>query len=191
MRRAALLPLLLAAPALGACDRSADTFQPRIVITSPDGGGVSQSRNFVVKGYVIDDQGVSELTVSGRALPLTAGSRKIAYFQFQTQVTGNRGEYTLRARDAAGNESTLRLPVSVDGTNPVLKVTRFERERNVVRVTGVATDENRVAQVIVDGNRLNVTPGRRVDFYAETTGVYADIEVRDAAGNVTKLRARQ
>lgn len=190
MCRAALLFLPLAA-LLGACNRTVDTFQPRIVITSPDGGGVSRASDFVVKGYVLDDQGVKELTVEGRRIPLQGGTPKLANFVFKTQIQGSRGEYTIRARDAAGNESTLRLPVSVDGTNPVVKVTRFERERNVIRVTGVATDDNRVAQVLVDGNRLNITPGPRVDFYAETTGVYADIEVRDAAGNVTKLRARR
>ncbi|MEF2280295.1 hypothetical protein V3W47_18530 [Deinococcus sp. YIM 134068] len=191
MRRAALPLLLLVAPALGACNRTADTFQPRIVITRPEGGGVSPARNFVVKGYVLDDQGVDSLTVSGRNVPLTAGSRKIGYFEFKTQVTGSRGEYTLRARDEAGNESTLVLPVNVDGAGPIISVTRFERERNIVRVTGVATDDNRVAQILVDGNRLNITPGRRVDFYAETTGIYADLEVRDAAGNVTKFRAQR
>ena len=81
--------------------------------------------------------------------------------------------------------------VNVDGAGPIISVSRFERERNIVRVTGVATDDNRVAQILVDGNRLNITPGRRVDFYAETTGIYADLEVRDAAGNVTKLRAQR
>lgn len=190
MRRAAPLLFPLAV-LLGACNRTLDTFQPRIVITSPDGGGVSRAQDFVVKGYVLDDQGVKKLTVEGRPIPLQGGTAKLANFVFKTQIQGSRGEYTIRARDAAGNESVLRLPVSVDGTNPVIKVTRFERERNVIRVTGVATDDNRVAQVVVDGNRLNITPGPRVDFYAETTGVYADIEVRDAVGNVTKLRARQ
>lgn len=191
MRRAALPLALLAALPLGACNRTADTFKPRIVITSPDGGGVSRASNFVVRGYALDDQGVTGLTVDGKPVSLQAGGLKIANFEFRSLVQGNRGEYTIRARDAAGNESTLRLPVSVDGTDPALSVTRFERERNVIRVAGVATDNNRVAQVLVDGNRLNIIPGARVEFYAETTGIYADVEVRDAAGNVTTRRVQR
>lgn len=190
MRRAPLA-LLLLAPLLGGCTRTADTFKPRIVITSPDGGGVSRARSFTVKGYALDDQGVTQLTVNGRSIPIQAGSRKIAYFQFQTQLAGGRGEYTVAARDAAGNRGTLVLPIAVDGTPPTVKVTRFERERGVVRVTGVATDNTRVTEISVDGKRLNITPGAQVDFYAETSGVYADIAVTDGAGNVTKLRAQR
>ncbi|ABF45086.1 MULTISPECIES: PilN domain-containing protein [Deinococcus] len=188
MRRAPLA-LLLLAPLLGGCTRTADTFKPRIVITSPDGGGVSRERSFTVRGYVLDDQGVAQITVDGKAIPIQPGSRKIANFAFQTQLTAERGQYTIRARDKAGNESTLVLPVAVDTTPPAVQVTRFERDGNVVRVTGVATDNNRVAQVSVDGNRLNITPGARVEFYAETSGSFADIQVIDGAGNVAKLRA--
>ena len=31
-----------------------------------------------------------------------------------------------------------------------------------------ATDNTRVAQILIDGNRLNITPGQKVEFYAET-----------------------
>lgn len=190
MRRA-VPALLLLVPLLGGCARTVDTFKPRIVVTSPDGGGVSRARSFTVQGYVLDDQGVKQITVNGESVPIKPGSRKIANFAYQTQLGQARSEYTIEARDRAGNESRLVLPVAVDGTPPTVKVTRFERERNVIRVTGVATDNNRVTQVIVDGNRLNITPGTRVDFYAETTGVYADIQVIDGAGNVTKARAQR
>lgn len=187
--RCAPLALLLLAPLLGSCTRTTDTFKPRIVITSPDGGDVGRVRSFTVKGYALDDQGVAQITVDGKAIPIQPGSRKIAYFQFPAQLAGARRQYTVRARDKAGNESTLVLPIAVDTTPPAVQVTRFKRAGNVVRVTGVATDNNRVAQVSVDGNRLNITPGTRVDFYAETTGNYADLQVTDGAGNVTKLRA--
>lgn len=188
--RPGLPALLLLAPLLGGCARTADTFAPRIMVTSPDGGGVSRARSFTIRGYAFDDQGVTQITVNGRPIPIQPGSRKIARFEFTTQVAGGRGQYTIGARDAAGNRSTFVLPVTVDGTPPVIQVTRVERDRNAVRVTGVATDDNRVAEVSVDGKRLNVTPGTRVDFYAETTGVYADITVTDGAGNVAKLRAQ-
>ncbi|MCP2013343.1 hypothetical protein L1280_000471 [Deinococcus sp. HSC-46F16] len=193
MRRAAAAPLalLLLAPLLGGCARKADSFKPRIVVTSPDGGGVGQARAFTIRGYALDDRGVERITVDGKAIPTEKGSRKIANFAYQTRVQGNKATYLIGALDAAGNKSVLEVPITVDGKPPVLKVTRFERSGTLIRVTGVATDDNRVTEVLVDGKRLNITSGTRVDFYAETTGVYADVEAVDSAGNRTRLRAQQ
>ncbi|UQN06853.1 hypothetical protein [Deinococcus sp. QL22] len=186
---AAALPLALGS-VLSSCARTVDTFKPRIVISSPDGGGVSRQRNFTVQGYALDDIGVTRLSVDGKAIPIPANSRKIANFQFKTVVQGSKGQFTIKATDAAGNESTLVLPISVDAVNPAIKVAQFERSGNQIRVSGVATDNTRVVQIIVDGNRLNITPGPRVQFYAETSGVYADVQAIDAAGNSTIFRAR-
>lgn len=185
----AALPLALGS-VLSSCARTVDTFKPRIVISSPDGGGVSRQRNFTVQGYALDDIGVTRLSVDGKAIPIPANSRKIANFQFKTVVQGSKGQFTIKATDAAGNESTLVLPISVDAVNPVIKVGQFERSGNQIRVSGVATDNTRVVQVIVDGNRLNITPGPRVQFYAETSGIYADVQAIDAAGNSITFRAR-
>lgn len=187
------VPLLaLASTALlSGCARTTDNFAPRIFITSPASGGVSQIRNPVVKGYVLDDTGVTRITVNGKGVPIQAGTTKIANFQFQAQVQGAKANYDIVASDAAGHDTRMSLPISVDATKPVLSVKQFTRfGRNGIRVTGVATDNVQVAQVIVDGNRLNITPGKRVEFYAETTGIYADIEVFDMAGNKTFVRAQ-
>ncbi|MFC4636934.1 hypothetical protein [Deinococcus hohokamensis] len=184
-----LLPLLVPA-LLGSCARQTDTFKPRITITSGGGSGVSRQNAFTVEGYVLDDVGVTAITVDDRPVPLEPGSRKLAHFRFQAQVEGGRGQYTIAARDAAGNRGTLSLPVTVDAQGPLIKISRFERSGNLIRVSGVVTDNTRVAQVLVDGNRLNISPGPRVEFYAETSGIWADVEAVDAAGNVRKQRAR-
>ncbi|UBV43394.1 hypothetical protein LAJ19_04050 [Deinococcus taeanensis] len=173
---------------LGSCARTTDTFTPRISVTSAQ--NVSREKSFLVQGYVLDDTGVTSVTVDGKAVPVQAGSRKIARFQFQALLSTPTGRYTIAARDAAGNEAKLVLPVTVDPLRPTVKVTRFERSGSVIRVAGVATDNVRVAQVSVDGNRLNITPGQKVEFYAETTGIWADIVVTDTAGNTTNTRAR-
>ena len=57
-------------------------------------------------------------------------------------------------------------------------------------MSGVASDNNRVSQILIDGNRLNISPGQKVEFYAETTGIYADLTVIDVAGNKTTKRAQ-
>lgn len=188
--RAALLPLLTAPVLLVACAARSDTFKPRIVVTAPDGGGASTTRSFVVSGYVLDDTGVKSLEVQGVQVPLSAGTAKIQPFSFRTLIQGTSATYTIRATDTSGNVATLTLPVRVDTVKPSVKITRVERDGQTLRVSGVATDDQRVAQVIVDGNRLNITPGTRVEFYAETSGQYADIVVRDAAGNTVRTRAQ-
>lgn len=187
------LPLVLAAiPALlmASCAARTDTFKPRIVVTNPDGGGASTTRSFLVSGYVLDDQGVKSLEVQGVNVPLEAAGEKIQPFSFRTLIQGSSATYTIRATDLSGNVSALSLPVRVDTVKPTIKVTKLERDGQTIRVSGVATDDQRVTQVIVDGNRLNITPGTRVEFYAETTGTYADIQARDAAGNTMKMRAQ-
>ncbi len=182
--------LLAPGALLASCAARSDTFKPRIVVTNPDGGGASTTRSFVVSGYVLDDQGVKSLEVQGVNVPLEAAGEKIQPFSFRTLIQGASASYTIRATDVSGNTSTLNLPVRVDTVMPTVKITRLERDGPNLRISGVATDDQRVAQVIVDGNRLNITPGTRAEFYAETSGQYADVQVRDAAGNTVKLRAQ-
>ncbi|MDV6373956.1 hypothetical protein [Deinococcus arenicola] len=173
---------------LNGCARTTDTFKPRISITST--GGVSKDNSVLVDGYALDDTGVTQITVDGKAIPILPGSRKLAHFQFNAKIQGTQGKSTVAARDAAGNESTLAVPITVDAVKPTIQVTQFEKSGTAIRVSGVAGDNTGVAQVLVDGNRLNITPGPRVEFFAETTGIWADITVIDVAGNQTTQRAR-
>lgn len=139
----------------------------------------------------MDDVGVTRITVDGKDTPILPGSAKIARFQFQAQVQGESGKYELKAYDAAGHGSASTVTITVDNTKPAISVKTFERRGRSIRVTGIVTDDVQVSQVIVDGNRLNITPGKRVEFYAETTGIYADIEAYDAAGNKVNVRAQR
>lgn len=182
--------LVLLALGLGGCARPTDTFTPRIVIGGPGGSAVSQSRTPTVRGYALDDVGVTRVTVDGKAMPLQAGSRKIAVFSFQPAIQGDRGQYTVRAYDAAGHVGELSGSVRVDAQKPQIQVTSLERSGRQIRVNGVAVDAGGVTAVSVDGQALSIQPGSRVAFSGQTSGVYADITVRDAAGNTATLRAR-
>lgn len=175
---------------LAGCAREADTFRPRIVVTEPAAGSVSRQNSSVVRGYVIDDKAVREVRVNGQPLTLREGSRKIVPFAFKTSTTSNRANYIIEASDNAGLSAKVELPLRYDPNPPKLEITKFEREGNTLRVTGVATDDVKVATISVDGSRLGITTGRRVPFYAESTGQYADIVVTDAAGNTTKKRVQ-
>ena len=178
------VPLLL----IG-CAREADQFKPQIIITSPEGGAVSASKSFTLKGYVIDDRAVALLRVQGDKVPIKLGS-KIAPFTYQTSIQGSASTLNIVALDSSGNKTTLDLPLRIDNTPPVIRVTKLERDNKTIRVTGVVTDNTSVVQVLVDGSAINIIPGTNAEFYAETTGIYADIEARDGAGNVAKLRAQ-
>ncbi len=188
MRRVPLFATL--ALLLGACARPSDDFKPRIVVVQPESGSVSRQASAVVKGYVLDDERVAGLTVNGQPLTLTQGSAKIRPFSFRTRIGTGRARYTLVARDSAGHQTTLQLPLQYDPTPPGLSITNVEHDGNTIRLSGVATDNVKVASVTVDGNRVSIGTGTRVPFFAETTGIYADVEVRDAAGNITKQRVR-
>ncbi|AZI41883.1 hypothetical protein EHF33_03225 [Deinococcus psychrotolerans] len=181
--------LLILPAALLSCARESDQFKPHIIITSPEGGAVSANKSFTLKGYVLDDKAVALLKVQGEKVPIKAGS-KIAPFSYQTSIKGDTTTLSLLALDSSGNKTTLELPLRVDNTPPVIRVTKFERDNKIIRVSGVVTDNTSVAQVSVDGSVLNITPGNSTEFYAETTGTYADIEAKDGAGNVAQLRAR-
>lgn len=186
------IPLALGAAllSLSGCARQTDTFQPRIVVTSPEGGGVAKAENLFLKGYVMDDRGAIQLTINGEAVPLETGSEKIRYFSYEPKVKSKANQFVFKARDQAGNESTLSMSLDLDPTPPKVQITSFERFGKTIRVAGVATDNDRVAEVLVDGRRLNITAGQKVSFYAETQGIYADITVLDRAGNTAEKRAQ-
>lgn len=173
---------------LTACSPRADTFKPLIVITSPDGGPASAVRSFTVTGYVLADRGVRTVSVQGVPLVLPTSGLKIQAFTFRTLIPGDEADYHLQATDVSGNITNLTLPLRVDAESPRLTVSKVESSGGLLKITGVATDNQRVAAVIVNGNRLNINPSSRVEFYAETSGQSAGIEVRDAAGNVHNQR---
>ena len=187
--RPAVLPGLLGAALLSGCARTADNFTPRIVVSGSDGGTVSQNAQAAVHGYVLDDVSVTQIKVNDQPVTIE-GSHKIANFKFQPDAKNGKAEYTITARDAAGHTSKETVTVVVDTTPPQIQVKSFNRVGNLIRVSGVATDNTRVAQILIDGNRLNITPGQKVEFYAETSGIYADITVLDVAGNKATRRAQ-
>lgn len=187
-RPAALLGLLGAA-LLSGCARTSYNFTPRIVVSGSDGGTVAQSAQAAVRGYVVDDVGVVQITVDGKPVPIE-GSNKIANFKFQPAAKSGKAQYTVAARDAAGHVSKQTVTVLVDATAPQIQIGSYSRVGNLIRVSGIASDNNRVSQILIDGNRLNISPGQKVEFYAETTGVYADLTVIDVAGNKVTKRAQ-
>ena len=191
-RRVSLLYLWLGlAPCfLCGCGGKPDTFKPRIVITVPDGGGVSVTRNFLVSGYVLADRGMKSISVQGLDLPMRRNGIKIQAFTFRTVISGSAATYTIRATDISGNVSTRILPIQVDTAKPSFRSVKVEHAGSVIQVTGTVSDNQMVSQVLANGNRLNITPGVQVEFFVEAPGPWIDLQAKDEAGNTVHLRAQ-
>lgn len=172
------------------CEGKPDTFKPRIVITVPDGGGANVTRNFLISGYVLADRGVKSISAQGVDLAVQRNGIKIQAFTFRTAISGTAADYTIRAVDISGNISTRVLPVRVDTVKPSFRSVRVEHAGTTLRVTGIVSDDQRVSQVLANGNRLNITPGLQVEFFVEAPGPWIDLQVIDAAGNTAHFRAQ-
>ena len=172
------------------CEGKPDTFKPRIVITVPDGGGANVTRNFLISGYVLTDRGVKSISAQGVDLPVQRNGIKIQAFTFRTAVSGAAANYIIRAVDVSGNVSTRILPVRVDTVKPSIRSVKVEHAGTTLRVTGIVSDDQRVSQVLANGNRLNITPGPQVEFFVEAPGPWIDLQVIDAAGNTAHFRAQ-
>lgn len=184
------VPGVLLAVTLAGCSREADSFRPRIIITQPEAGAITRATDTVVRGYAVDDGGISSVRVNGTAVPRRGGTPKIYSFAFKTATKGTTANYVIEAIDFSGRATKLTLPLRYDTKAPELEISKFEREGNTMRVTGVATDDFKVTAITIDGSRLSITPGRRVPFYAEATGEFVEIVVTDAAGNKTQQRGQ-
>ena len=171
------------------CGGKPDTFKPRIVITVPDGGGASATRNFLISGYVLADRGVKSISVQGVELPVQKNGAKIQAFTFRTAISGSAATYTIRAVDISGNVSVRPLSIRVDTVSPSFQSVKVEHAGTILRVTGIVKDDQRVSQVLANGNRLNITPGLQVQFFVEASGPWIDLQVIDAAGNSAHFRA--
>ena len=172
------------------CGGRPDTFKPRIVITAPDGDGASTTRNFLISGCVLADQGVKSISVQGVKLPIQRNGIKIQAFSFRTAINGSAATYTIRAVDTSENVSVRTFPVRVDTVAPRFRLTKVEHVGTSLQVTGIVKDDQQVSQVLANGTRISITPGLRVEFFVEAPGPTIDLQAVDAAGNAAHFRAQ-
>jgi hypothetical protein len=83
-----------------------DAHSPTIVISTPKQGEIVDAASVLVEGFVSDGNEVASLTVSGAAVPITAG-------RFSTTVPLAPGPNTIavQASDATGNSATASVEV--------------------------------------------------------------------------------
>jgi len=185
------LALVLFLIPLSSCSRDQDGFKPRIVIEQPEAGMVSATGNTTVKGYAFDDRGVQRIEVNGKALyvaPQTAANvtnkgERIRPFEFKTGGSGEQLSYVIKVTDVGGLSSSKELPLTVDLQKPTLEIVKAERRNSVSRISGVASDNQKVRSILVDGSALDLKPAPKREFYIEVPQARVTITVLDAVGN--------
>lgn len=188
------MALAAAAALLVACERNADSFSPRIIVQKPSGNAITSVGDITVSGEAIDDRGVQHVYIKGRDKEIDLldyaeyqdrrGQRLVKFsFKGVAAASGKVG-FTIRAVDVNGRETTVELPIQVDGERPTHCLSRVERTEGGVVVAGRASDNVKVVKVFVNGNETNISPGRSVTFYAEVPPrATIDLVVQDGAGN--------
>jgi len=164
--------------------KESDTTPPTITVSFPKNNAVLNTKTFNITGRT--ESGAS-LTINGVSVPLqTDGS-----FVYPVTISGATN-FTLIAKDAAGNTSTFVLSVSLDTTPSTLTVSEpkalAEVHSQFVTVKG---QTERDATVKINGANVQVN---------STTGVFEYslklvnpglniivVKATDAAGNVSEL----
>jgi hypothetical protein len=178
-----------------------DSIPPAINITSPTSGSSYSTSNSAITlaGTASDNVGVTQVTwatdrgTSGMASGTTAWSASgIALQNGLTQIT-------ITARDAAGNQSSASLTVTVsqpNPTSPVISITSptsgptFTTSSSTINLSGTASDNIGVTQVtwVTDRGGSGVASGTTnwtISGLALNAGsTVVTVTAHDAAGNV-------
>lgn len=161
----------------------ADASPPRITVAAPTRDLVTRDAAVTIRATVTDE-GPAEATVDGRSVPLRDGT-----LQHEWALREGRNAVVLGAKDAAGNVAApVTLEVTRDSTPPTLTVEEpldgLVTREGAVRLRAHASDQLRLAAVLVDGKPVAVRDGV-VDLPLElregTTSLV--VGALDAAGN--------
>jgi hypothetical protein len=179
---------------LAACDRTRDSFSPKVIIQQPSGNAVRSLGEINVVGEAVDDHGIEHIFIKGRDREIDLldyaehaakrGNRLVPFSFKGVASSSGRVGFTVRAVDVNGRETKVELPIQVDGVRPSHCISRLEPTEGGVVVAGRATDNLKVSRVYVNGLVTNISPGRSITFYAEIPyRATVEVVVQDGAGN--------
>lgn len=163
-----------------------DTGAPALSVTQPTDNAFTNQTELSVEGTVADATATS-VTVNGVAAAVSGGNFSA------TVPVPNEGPnlLTVRAVDAAGNQTTAERHVTRDTVAPVLTLTSPTEGQIIkrLRVTGTATDSLPVS-VELNTEPLDVGAGGTFDRESGISEGVQRITVAaiDAAGNVTEVK---
>ncbi len=189
--RQTFLFIFLFGAVLGGCVGRGDALAPVLTITEPRSGTVRPGGDLQVVGYAMDDTGVASLRVDGTEIldaPGYEGERdkKLVNFGFRPRrVREGLWRSEIVVTDGSGQRTPLTFPLEIDGTPPTVELTGVEQlGGGRTRVSGVASDNDLVSEVVAPDGPLSFTPAAQYAFTFETAGEVV-VTVRDEAGNET------
>lgn len=191
MKRASWLFIILIL--LPGCITRSDTLAPLIVISEPKAGAVRTAEGLAVRGFVMDNRGITALRVNGTDLlasPLYQAERGQQLVEFEF-LAPSRGEgarvFIIEAQDAHGYVSTLRYELLIDTTPPEITLKPLERlSGNRVRVSGTVRDNNKVAQITINDMPIPFAATAERTFSLDVEGPNVRVVASDQAGNRTE-----
>lgn len=160
---------------------------PEIVITSPEKGKMSATKEITVKGTVKDGRGVSAIFVNDK--PVKTSNQKSESFS-QTVLLGPKDtSIIVKARNLIGNESVETIPVGVDADGPLVSLADMPDTYTVYNIDtlsfkGSASDKSGVKSVSVNDIKLAISPGEHVMFSYTLPLKEGDNPVEITAGDV-------
>jgi hypothetical protein len=166
-----------------------DTNAPAISIERPTDGAVTNLTQFEVLG-VITDATVTTVTVNNVSATLTDNS-----FSAVVAISEGPNVLTVRATDAAGNQTEVTSTVTRDTVAPTLTINApvdaFVTNKNIVTVSGSTVD---ATLVTVTANDTALTPGANGAFSDSLPLPAGNTEIQfiatDAAGNQSQTIVR-
>lgn len=153
----ALLAVLLVIWSCGddSTSPTADTQAPEVSIASPTTEATWETgeASLTISGTATDDVGVTEVTwaVDGGA---TGNATGTSSWSATVQLSTGSNTVTIRAEDAAGNQGTAALTVTVDASGPTVAILQPTSEdehltsETPVEVSGTASDQSGLDRVV-------------------------------------------
>lgn len=122
-----------------------------------------------------DDGKIKKVTVNGKSISFSESGETKYY-----EVTKS-GKYTVVVTDDAGNETTEKYTVDVDGTKPTLKVTQEYKDKKFYLIIKVApNNDNKLSKVMVNGKSISFkSSGGEIEYEVTASGTYKVVVTDD------------
>lgn len=122
-----------------------------------------------------DDGKIKKVTVNGNSISFSESGETKYY-----EVTKS-GKYTVVVTDDAGNETTEKYTVDVDGSDPTLKVTQEYKDKKFYLIIKVApNNDNKLSKVTVNGKSISFkSSGGEIEYEVTASGTYKVVVIDD------------
>lgn len=170
-----------------------DTGAPRILLSTPADGLLTNGFAITVTGSAEDDTYVSAIAINGESQFIELAKPHIPFTQ-EVALQDGANNIEIVAVDLLGRLARKRITVQLDRQGPLVSLDQVEltgsSSQRRARVAGLLSDRSRVVRFQLAGKRMSLQPESEVEFRQEVplqAGMQTvPFEAEDAAGNVTR-----